>query len=380
MGGLKERLMSNVVNIPGWRTNRKIIVIESDDWGSTRVRSSAETNALINKGFSFEGKSFYQNDGLESNDDLVGLFEVLSRHKDKTGRQPVFTLVSNVANPDFEKIEQHDFKEYFWEPFTDTLKKYPVHDQVLALHKEGIANRLIYPTFHGREHLNVQRWMRYLQEGNKSVHTAFKHGVCSIMHGIDNEYLGELPAAFALEFASDLDYQKSVIVDGLAIFEDIWGFKARYFVPPNGPFNSELEKNLLEGGVEYILGEKNQNEPLGDGKFRKRFHYTGMKNNSGQVYLSRNAAFEPGISENDTYKNALQKGLKSIERAFRWHKPAIVSSHRINYVGFLNPDNRDNGLKMLDNFLTEVINRWPEVEFMTSVELGDLITQQKKHD
>jgi hypothetical protein len=380
MSGLKGRLMSNVVNMPGWITNRKIIVIESDDWGSTRVRSNEDTEALIKKGFSFEGKSFYQNDGLESNDDLVGLFEVLTRHKDKTGRHPVFTLVSNVANPDLDKIEQNAFKEYFWEPFTETLKKYPVHDQVLKLHKEGITKRLIYPTFHGREHLNVQRWMRHLQEGNKSVHTAFKHGVCSIMYGINNEDLGELPAAFELQYASDLQYQKGVIEQGLAVFEDIWGFKARYFVPPNGPFNSELEKDLLEGGVEYILGEKNQNEPLGDGKFKKRFHYTGMMNKHGQLYLSRNATFEPGILENDTYKNALQKGLKSIERAFRWHKPAILSSHRINYIGFLNAENRENGLKMLDTFLTEIIKRWPDVEFMTSVELGELMAKKNTNE
>lgn len=380
MSGLKGRIMSNVVNMPGWRTNRKIIVIESDDWGSTRVRSNEDTEALIKKGFSFEGKSFYQNDGLESNEDLVGLYEVLTQHKDKTGRHPVFTMVSNVANPDFEKIEQNDYKEYFWEPFTETLKKYPVHDQVLKLHKEGIDKRLTYPTFHGREHLNVQRWMRYLQKDNKSVHTAFKHGACSIMYGIDNEYLGELPAAFELQFTPDLNYQKSVIAQGLAVFEDIWGFKARYFVPPNGPFNNELEKELFEGGVDYILGEKNQNVPLGDGNYKKNFHYTGMKNKRGQVYLSRNAAFEPCILENDSYKDALQKGLKSIERAFRWHKPAIVSSHRINYIGFLNPDNRDNGLRMLDNFLTEVIKRWPDVEFMTSVELGDLMAKKDTNE
>jgi len=36
---LEKALRKNLVNIPGWRTNRKIVVIESDDWGSVRMPS-----------------------------------------------------------------------------------------------------------------------------------------------------------------------------------------------------------------------------------------------------------------------------------------------------------------------------------------------------
>jgi hypothetical protein len=34
---LKTKLKNHLINPPGWRTNRKIIVIESDDWGATRM-------------------------------------------------------------------------------------------------------------------------------------------------------------------------------------------------------------------------------------------------------------------------------------------------------------------------------------------------------
>ena len=70
----------------------------------------------------------------------------------------------------------------------------------------------------------------------------------------------------------------------------------------------------------------------------------------------------------------IERGLKTIERAFRWHKPAIISSHRVNYAGFLNPKQRKHGLVLLDRFLLEIKRRWPDVEFMSSVELGDFIT------
>ena len=34
-----NKIKQNILNIPGWRTNRKIIVLESDDWGSIRMSS-----------------------------------------------------------------------------------------------------------------------------------------------------------------------------------------------------------------------------------------------------------------------------------------------------------------------------------------------------
>jgi hypothetical protein len=35
---LKTSMTRNLTNAIGWRTNRKIVVIESDDWGSIRMR------------------------------------------------------------------------------------------------------------------------------------------------------------------------------------------------------------------------------------------------------------------------------------------------------------------------------------------------------
>jgi hypothetical protein len=32
-------IVRNLANLPGWCTNRKIVVIESDDWGSIRMPS-----------------------------------------------------------------------------------------------------------------------------------------------------------------------------------------------------------------------------------------------------------------------------------------------------------------------------------------------------
>lgn len=38
---LKQFITHNLLNIPGWHTNRRIVVIESDDWGSVSMPSCA---------------------------------------------------------------------------------------------------------------------------------------------------------------------------------------------------------------------------------------------------------------------------------------------------------------------------------------------------
>ena len=136
-------------------------------------------NYLIKKGLDIEGgdsKRYNQNDTLESATDLEALYNVLTKFKDYKGHYPKFTAVSLVANPDFEKIRNNNFENYYYEPFTTTLKKYQL-DTCFDLWKEGISSNLFKPQFHGREHLNVAVWMRELQKGDKHALEAFNNGL-----------------------------------------------------------------------------------------------------------------------------------------------------------------------------------------------------------
>jgi hypothetical protein len=51
----------------------------------------------------------------------------------------------------------------------------------------------------------------------------------------------------------------------------------------------------------------------------------------------------------------------------------VISSHRTNYIGSLDPKNRANSLEKLEELLRKVVNRWPDVEFITSTELGNIV-------
>lgn len=379
-GDWKSKLRVNVSNIPGWRTKRHIVVIESDDWGSIRMSSIESFERMLKAGMREDRNHYNTYDALESNADLEGLYDVLSKYKDSTGRHPVMTGVNVVANPVFDMIKENGFAEYVYEPYTETCKRYSNHDRVYELWQKGIEERLFVPIFHGREHLNVQRWLGALREGNKSTLLAFDCGVTGIYNGINDEPIPEFQAAFDIDTIEDLPYQKEVIKTGLDLFEHLYGYRSKYFVPTNGPFNNSLEKDLHETGIRYINTGKKQREPLGNGQYKVNTRYLGRKNQYGQIYLTRNCFFEPSASGDEVPENYdwLNYCLKEIEIAFRWRKPATISSHRVNYIGYLHPENREKGLKALSQLLGEIIKRWPDVEFMTSVELGDLIASTQK--
>ena len=140
-----KNILRNISNIPGWSSKRKIIVIESDDWGSIRMSSKESFHRLKLAGISVHKNHYNTNDGLESNQDMEMLMDVLLNHIDSSGRNPVITGLNIVANPDFEKIYENQFTRYEYESFTKTCQKYPHHDKVHDLWKKGIKQRLMVP-------------------------------------------------------------------------------------------------------------------------------------------------------------------------------------------------------------------------------------------
>jgi hypothetical protein len=121
---IKAQLAKHYINLRGWKTKRKIVVIESDDWGSIRMPSKEVVELFKTKNYPLEINKFTLFDGLERQVDLEELFKVLESHKDKNGNNPVVTACSVVANPDFEKIKKSNFKEYFFEQLNETYKLY----------------------------------------------------------------------------------------------------------------------------------------------------------------------------------------------------------------------------------------------------------------
>ena len=94
-------MVQNLTNARGWRTNRKIVVIESDDWGMIRMSSKKDQKELKKRGFNISQCPYNLNDRIENDRDLEGLGEVLLSVKDNKGNPAKFTINNVVANPEF---------------------------------------------------------------------------------------------------------------------------------------------------------------------------------------------------------------------------------------------------------------------------------------
>ncbi len=367
-----QNILRNIANIPGWRSRFPIVVFESDDWGSIRMPSNGVFKSLMASGIdllSDDGSRFNKFDSLATAEDISSLFEVLSSIKDITGRAAVFTPASVVANPDFSRIKESGFTEYHYESFVETLKRYPGCENSFNLWLEGIKERLFVPQFHGREHLNVSVWMRALGDGHKKSMVAFNNHMWGISTSKDPEIKVEFQAAFDFINPIDLKKHEEIIVSGLSLFEELFGYKARYFVPPNGHFSYNLEGVIVKSGVRFLSTYKFHLEPIGAGRKKRHLHWLGQKSKSGIVYMTRNCFFEPSQSGKDWIDSC----LKDIEVAFRWGKPAIISTHRVNYIGALDKRNRDNGLFNLETLLKRIKKKWQNVVFLTTEELGNIM-------
>ena len=276
-----------------------------------------------------------------------------------------------------EKIRETKFKEYHYERFTDTLRKYSDCENSLSIWKQGIEEKIFYPQFHGREHLNVNFWLNLLQQGHRFMRVAFDQKCWGLSNGIIPGLQQSIQAAYECTSEKALKFHKESIVEGLRLFEETFGFRPQSFIATNYIWYPELEDILYGNGVNIIQGMKYQLIPYKskNGDKEKLRHTLGETNKLGQIYLIRNCTFEPSLRKQN--QDCVESCMKDISNAFLWNKPAIISTHRLNFIGSLCPQNRKKNLEAFSFLLEQILKYWPEVEFMTSVELGNLIKHSK---
>ncbi len=372
ISNLKSTLSRTLTNAKGWRTNKRIVVIESDDWGGIRMPNKAVRDAFQEKGYNVMSNPYCKYDTLADSEDLKKLFTVLLKYKDKEGNYPAITANTVVANPDFEAIKASGFTEYSYKPFTTTLKEYYSEDDVYAMWEEGMAKNVFIPQFHGREHLNVPLWLEVLRSNNKVFIDAFEMGFWGLPKNLYNKSIFNVQAAYGSANEKDIAYYKNSIKEGLNLFESIFNFKSKTFIANNYTWSPELDETLKEKGVIGFQGMKYQKIPTKNGTAVNLYlAYTGKKNKLKQVYMVRNCVFEP--SQMPASFNSVKNCIKDIENAFLFKKPAIIASHRLNFIGVISPENRDRNLVMLDELLAQILKKWPDVIFMTSHKLADYL-------
>lgn len=368
----KAKISNTLFNIFSRKLDKKLLVIESDDWGSIRVSSRENRDALLKLGYAVKSNPYQMFDGLETDMDIQVLGDTLQSYKNSKVAHPIFTLNNSTSNPDFEAIKENKFEAFFREAFNKTYFRHDDSKRVVDLIRQGEGEGLFNVQFHGAEHLHSKRWMSALKKNSQLEKEAFEHGVFSPAVSHVKGYSMEYMDALDYDSAEEVGNQKMYLEKGVGIFKEVWGKSPQSFIAPCYRWSNALEPKLRDLGIRYIQGQRAQLHPKdkpGYGQ-RKIYHYTGQRNKHGQIYTVRNVMFEPSLHG---ASKALDIAKRQIDHAFRWKIPAIVSSHRINYTSRIEVKNRDTGIQALNDLLSWVTKTYPEVEFHSSESLGKIL-------
>ena len=370
---MRDWARRHFLNHRGWRAPGRYIVLQSDDWGSVRTTSLEALDALRQSGVDTAACHYLSNDALATDEDLEALFETLQSVRDRDGHPSVLSPNVLTHNPDFAAIAASDFTTYASHPIQETFEALKARDDRyrggLSLWQEGISAGLFAPQLHGAEHVQVGRWLRALREGNPVVRKAFDFGMWGVSRKTSPSIEKSLQAALDDDSPEDATLSQTRLADACKAFEALFGRPSASFTPPNYTWSSAHETVLKAHGTRALQSFTRQWRPKGEPVNPERI-FSGDRSPVGLTYIQRNVHFEP--SENPRV-DAVEQAMKAVQTAFRWHRAAVISTHRVNYVGALQLENRSRGLEQLGRLLRAVTNRWPDVQFISTEALVDLM-------
>jgi hypothetical protein len=313
-------------------------------------------------------------DALETRADLEALYEALTSVKDKNGRPAVFTPFALPCSIDFERMAEEGYTTYRYELLPATYAKLAARDPqayagAWALWREGIAQGLMAPQFHGREHLNLKVLEEKLARRDKEVLTALHNRSYTSISGSGYPTIG-WTAAFAFASEADQAAFPAILETGARAFAEVYGYRASVFTPPAQQFPRSMIPALPRYGLRHLDQPFFRAAHRGGGRYRRELNAMRPNAATGGATLVRNVVFEPTHARGF---DPVAYALRQIEAAFFWRKPALISSHRVNFCGHIEEGNRAQGLAALRALLQEIVRRWPAAEFVSAAELGELV-------
>jgi hypothetical protein len=350
------------------------VVFESDDWGLCgEGKDRPAHDRLASKGYDFAGKGarMYLNT-LESREDLDRLFRALSSFKDSLGRNPVFTANFVVANPDFSRIKESGYKNYHFVPITDGFPgSWRERESPLSSWREGIARGLFVPEYHGFSHFNHSNWIEGLRKGDRRLKDFFEEEMFSSSKGYPTiaEYGVRLSGRIAYR---TLVEQYSEISRGVKIFRRAFSRNPRTTIPPHDISNTQTLLAFSRAGVNFVQSEKRQVSSMLDLWPRRpstpiAFVTRVISELSLIVRTYRNVRLEM-----EEYPS--EATLDLTRKIFSMGGPAVVGTHRQNYVSGLDRNNSEEGRERLVSYL-KGLSEDPLLTYLSSFEGSQLMTK-----
>ena len=377
MQKLVRKAKNAYISALGFHTDEHLLVIESDDWGSIRTPSRETFLKLQADGDCPEKDAFLRSDCLESAEDLETLFALLRSIRDSRGNSAVITANFAMANPDFDKIDPEK-GIYHNESFLETYQRYGHRENNLQMIRDAYQEGIFVPQLHCREHLNVHRWMRDLAAKKEDTLWAFREKMVGIGKSFNAENQFAYMDAFNYDTPDECQALAEILEEAQNQFAEIFGFKSETFVASCFVWGAPLEKTMKALSIQGIQCAEWQLAPTGgEGTLgiRRKLHYTGQRSRGGQLISVRNCSYEPAYYHNP--EACAKACFKEVSYAFAHRKPAIINSHRFNYMDTIQPGNAAKNREGLQNLLEMVLQAYPDVQFISSAEMHRRMREKK---
>ena len=314
-----------------------VLIVESDDWGPAEA-SDAER--------------------------LDSLASLLAQCRNDAGRSPVLTLGMVLAIP-----AGGDVKNYRRVLLSDRR-----FSKLSGAIQRGIDLGVFVPQLHGLEHYWPSAVMA-VAVTDERVRSWLAQSAAARTEDLPAPLQSRWTDASTLPSRSlPGDAIDAAVREETAAFAAIFGAPARVVVPPTFVWDDRVEEAWAATGVEVVVtpGLRYEGRDATGRLDRPGAKiYNGDTGAGNLIYVVRDDYFEPELG------HRAERGLDAVVRKTRTGRPTLLETHRFNFVGEVSA--AQVAVAELGRMLRLVIDRFPDVRFMSTFELAEGIRQLDPH-
>lgn len=346
--------------VPEFAFDRPLLLLQSDDWGRVGVRDREGFEQLRAEGIHL-GQHPYDFYTLETAEDVLAIQELLKRHRDSTGRPACLLMNFLVANLNFPKMAEHDFRHIELLELAEGLPGKWKRPGLVEAYRMGIDDGVFYPALHGLTHFcrpAVEHGLATSEERRKLLRKLWRAETPYIywrMPWVGYEYwTPEEPRMGSLPPEEQQDLVRLATED----FAKLFFRSPESACAPGYRANADTHAAWHKCGIR--VAQNGSGAPLPP--FMDEFEI---------LNLSRNVDLEPVQKE-----LPLEKYIQLIDDCFARGVPAVVSVHSINFHSSLR-NFRDTTLQRLDQLLSAIEVKYRDLLYLHDGDLYRIVTLGK---
>ncbi len=303
----------------------RAVVLESDDWGLCAWVPDEQAHRALADSPAFQSPAgrIYGRSTLETAADVARLVETLLEFRGGDGYPPVWQANTVMAAPDHERLAPPLFQgdELPLRMFPDTPSRWTrpgLWDEVRRAEAAGVW----WPELHGLHHIPGAAWLAALRRGDADARRAHDHQ-CVVCAAVERsgEYDPSEP-----ETLRTRNLERAV-----AGFRALFGRVPGSLCPPDYRWDEALEREAARLGLKILQGKAEQAARFL--RLRRLLGRGTWPRARGRLFhMPRRIAFEPRGDAGPGNRLGVAATHRRVRAAWARAAPAVVSTHRVNYV------------------------------------------------